>query len=234
MAELLARRRTSTGNGGKLLGLPSPALRHFDDFLAEDYAPVTRSPPSSPTARSCSATGRSSSSSGAFEEGINPGVEVGRFLSERLELPLLPRACGGKHRVPARHAGRCAHDRGVLEEFISNEDDGWSYVVDALTHGLEEALAHRQDAELRLTPRAHLFTSNRERARTGHTSWSAAHLEWASLLGQRTAELHAQLTSDHRDPNFAPRTLDRAGPPGALPRRPQPHPKGLSRGAGAR
>jgi maltose alpha-D-glucosyltransferase/alpha-amylase len=33
------------------------------------------------------------------------------------------------------------------------------------------------------------------------------HLEWASLLGERTAELHAQLTSDPRDPNFAPEPL---------------------------
>jgi maltose alpha-D-glucosyltransferase/alpha-amylase len=33
------------------------------------------------------------------------------------------------------------------------------------------------------------------------------HLEWASLLGQRTAELHLALTSDNRDPAFAPDPL---------------------------
>ncbi|MGA2124352.1 MAG: phosphotransferase, partial [Acidimicrobiales bacterium] len=34
-----------------------------------------------------------------------------------------------------------------------------------------------------------------------------AHVEWALMLGQRTAELHAELTSDHRDPAFAPEPL---------------------------
>jgi maltose alpha-D-glucosyltransferase/alpha-amylase len=33
------------------------------------------------------------------------------------------------------------------------------------------------------------------------------HLEWASLLGQRTAELHIALTSDRTDPDFAPEPL---------------------------
>src|SRR6202034_4034763 len=40
MVELLARRRTLGGPGGKLLGLPSPSLRQFDEFLGEDYVPV--------------------------------------------------------------------------------------------------------------------------------------------------------------------------------------------------
>ena len=56
----------------------------------------------------------------------------------------------------------------VLEEFISNEDDGWNYVVDALTHSLEEALAHRQDAELRLAPPRSLFALDRNELEPGH------------------------------------------------------------------
>ena len=40
MVELLARRRSMGGGGGKLLGLPSPSLRQFDEFLAEDYVSV--------------------------------------------------------------------------------------------------------------------------------------------------------------------------------------------------
>jgi maltose alpha-D-glucosyltransferase/alpha-amylase len=33
------------------------------------------------------------------------------------------------------------------------------------------------------------------------------HLEWATLLGRRTAELHRALTFDHRNPAFAPEPL---------------------------
>jgi maltose alpha-D-glucosyltransferase/alpha-amylase len=94
----------------------------------------------------------------------------------------------------------------VLEEFISNEDDGWNYVVDALTHSLEEALAHRQEVELHLAPPRSLFALDRGELEPGHLL-VGAHLEWATLLGKRTAELHQALTSDHRDPDFAPEPL---------------------------
>jgi maltose alpha-D-glucosyltransferase/alpha-amylase len=88
-----------------------------------------------------------------FEEGINPGVEVGRFLSERARFRYAPLS-GGSVEYRPDAAGSVPTTVAVLEEFISNEDDGWNYVVDALTHSLEEALAHRQDAELRLAPPA--------------------------------------------------------------------------------
>jgi maltose alpha-D-glucosyltransferase/alpha-amylase len=140
-----------------------------------------------------------------FEEGVNPGVEVGRFLSERANFPHAPR-CGGSVEYRGDGARTAPATVAVLEEFISNEDDGWSYVVDALTHGLEEAMAHRQDAELRLAPPRNLFALDRNELEPGHLL-VGAHLEWASLLGRRTAELHRALTSDRRDPDFAPEPL---------------------------
>ena len=140
-----------------------------------------------------------------FEEGINPGVEVGRFLSERARFPYAPLS-GGSVEYRPDAPGSVPTTVAVLEEFISNEDDGWNYVVDALTHSLEEALAHRQDAELRLTPPRSLFTRDRSELEPGHLL-VGAHLEWASLLGRRTAELHLALTSDRRDPDFAPEPL---------------------------
>jgi maltose alpha-D-glucosyltransferase / alpha-amylase len=203
MVELLARRRSTAGTGGKLLGLPSPSLRQFDEFLAEDYVPT---PLSAEQSNSSVLLGEHAIMKfiRRFEEGINPGVEVGRFLSERARFPYAPLSGGsveyrpdGPRSVPTTVA--------VLEEFISNEDDGWSYVVDALTHSLEEALAHRQDVDLHLPPR-HLFSLERSELEPGHLL-VGAHLEWASLLGRRTAELHQALTSDYRDPDFAPEPL---------------------------
>ena len=67
-------------------------------------------------------------------------------------------------------------------------------------------MAHRQDVELRLAPPRGLFALDRSELEPGHLL-VGAHLEWASLLGKRTAELHQALTSDHRDPDFAPEPL---------------------------
>jgi maltose alpha-D-glucosyltransferase/alpha-amylase len=204
MVEMLARRRSLAGTGGKLLGLPSPSLRQFDGFLSDGYTPA---PLSAEQSNSSVMLGDRAIVKfiRRFEEGINPGVEVGRFLSERARFPYAPRS-GGSVEYRPDTPGSVPTTVAVLEEFISNEDDGWSYVVDALTHSLEEALAHRQDAELRLAPPRHLFGLERDELEPGHLL-VGAHLEWASLLGRRTAELHRALTSDHRDPDFAPEPL---------------------------
>jgi maltose alpha-D-glucosyltransferase / alpha-amylase len=204
MVDLLARRRSVAGTGGRLLGLPSPSLRQFDGFLADGYTPV---PLSAEQSNSSVMLGDSAIVKFVrrFEEGINPGVEVGRFLSERARFPYAPRS-GGSVEYRPDTPGAVPTTVAVLEEFISNEDDGWSYVVDALTHSLEEALAHRQDAELRLAPPRHLFALDQSELEPGHLL-VGAHLEWASLLGRRTADLHRALTSDRRDPEFAPEPL---------------------------
>jgi maltose alpha-D-glucosyltransferase/alpha-amylase len=204
MVELLARRRSTGGTGGKLLGLPSPSLRQFDEFLAEDYVPT---PLSAEQSNSSVLLGEHGIMKfiRRFEEGINPGVEVGRFLSERARFPYAPLS-GGSVEYRPDAPGSVPTTVAVLEEFISNEDDGWNYVVDALTHSLEEALAHRQEVDLGLTPPRSLFSLERSELEPGHLL-VGAHLEWASLLGRRTAELHQALTSDHRDPDFAPEPL---------------------------
>jgi maltose alpha-D-glucosyltransferase/alpha-amylase len=204
MSDLLARRRSLAGSFGRITGVPSPLLRHFDDCLKEDC-------PSTPL------TAEQSNSSVTlgnqaifkfirrFEEGVNPAVELGRFLSERARFPYAPRS-GGSIEYRADTPGAEPATVAVLEELIEHEDVGWDYVVDALTHGLEEALAHSGDAELNMVaPRSLLFLDHDELA-PAHLL-VGPHLEWASLLGQRTAEMHAALTSDDRDADFAPEAL---------------------------
>jgi len=162
MVELLARRRTVGGTGGKLLGLPSPPCANSTGSSARIMP------------RALSAEQSNSSvllGDGAimklirrFEEGINPGVEVGRFLSERARFAHAPLS-GGSVEYRPDTPGAASTTVAVLEEFITNEDDGWTYVVDALIHSFEEALAHRQDADLRLTPSAHSLHARTDRAR---------------------------------------------------------------------
>ena len=75
-----------------------------------------------------------------FEEGVNPAVELGRFLSERARFPHAPRA-GGSIEYRSRSNEIPSGTVAILEQFVPNEGDGWHYLVDALAHGLEDALA---------------------------------------------------------------------------------------------
>jgi maltose alpha-D-glucosyltransferase/alpha-amylase len=204
MADLLARRRTLAGTNGRLVGVSTPALRDFDDCLKEDCPTTTLSAEQS----------NSSVLLGdeaifkfirRYEEGINPEVEIGRFLHEQAHFPFSPRVGGNIEYHSNNHTSAPA-TIAILGEFIPHEEDGWNYVVDALAHGLEEAMAHRADPEMHLSAPGSPLHLRREELEPAHPL-VGPHLEWASLLGERTAELHAQLTSDPRDPNFAPEPL---------------------------
>jgi maltose alpha-D-glucosyltransferase/alpha-amylase len=139
-----------------------------------------------------------------FDEGVNPGVEVGRYLSEEARFPHAPRV-GGSIEYRRRGGSAAAASLAVLEEFVPNEGDGWRYVVDALEHGLEEALAASSEEVAPQHPPRGLLTSEQWELQPAHPL-VGPHMEWASLLGRRTAELHAALASG-RDPNFAPEPL---------------------------
>jgi maltose alpha-D-glucosyltransferase/alpha-amylase len=204
MADLLARRRSLPGTHGRLLGTPTSALRDFDECLGDD-CPITTL--SAEQSNSSVLLGEESIFKfiRRFEEGVNPEVEVGRFLDEQARFPFSARVGGSIEYQSHSQLSRPA-TLAVLEEFVPHESDGWDYVVDALAHGLEEAMAHRNNPELHVTAPTDYFSLHREDLEPAHPL-VGPHLEWASLLGERTADLHQALTSVTVDPNFAPEPL---------------------------
>jgi maltose alpha-D-glucosyltransferase/alpha-amylase len=204
MADVLARRRALSGSNGQIVGAPAPALRQFDACV---HAACSTTP----------LTGEQSNSSvllgddaimkvvRRFDEGVNPGVEIGRYLGEVAQFPHAPRV-GGSIEYRRRGDSVPPATLAVLEEFVPNEGDGWRYVVDALEHGLEEALAKASDEdELQQSPRG-LLTSDPWDLEPAHPL-VGPHMEWASLLGRRTAELHLALVSSRNNPAFVPEPL---------------------------
>jgi len=204
MVELLTHRRTVPGRSGRLSGVPAPTMRQLRHRLSPEIVPTPITAEQSNTSvvfgdQAIMKVVR------RFEEGENPGVELGRFLAEHSHFTHAPATAGSiEYRSDA--AGTMPGTVAVLEEFVPNEGDGWSYVVDALTHGLEEALARPDADELGVTPPRHLWDVDRDRLEPGHVL-VGPHLEWASLLGRRTAQLHEALTSERGDPRFAPEPL---------------------------
>jgi len=205
LLDLIRRRRQLPGRSGRLAGLPTPTLRRLHAELPAELEPQ-------PIAA------EQTNSSIAFgdhlmmklvrrvEEGPNPGVELGRFLAERARFPHAP-AVGGSLEYRPDRPGAAAATLVTVEEYAANECDGWTYVVDALRHGLEEALArHEPDEARRRTHRGILAAAEHAGAEPDHPLLRP-HETWAALLGQRTAELHLALASDRSDPDFAPEPL---------------------------
>ena len=111
-----------------------------------------------------------------LDEGENPQLEIGRFLANT-SFRSAPRLEGSlTYRAPD---GRTA-TLGLLEDWIANRGDGWSYVVNQLERATREGSGLEELAQ-------DMF-----------------------LLGTTTADFHAALASDPTSEAFAPEPVTQA------------------------
>jgi maltose alpha-D-glucosyltransferase/alpha-amylase len=124
-----------------------------------------------------------------LEDGINPDLEVGAFLTEQAHFSHVPQLAGSLE-YRARDGRQMA--QGILQGFVPNQGDAWRYTLSVLGEFYEDAAKHLQeDRKEKELP---------EFARSSVGSYLTA----AGLLGQRTAEMHLALASDAHDPAFRP------------------------------
>lgn len=132
------------------------------------------------------------------EPGINPDIEVGTFLTEH-HFKNTPAVLGFIEYRP--HKGDSMY-AAILQAFVPNRGDAWTFTLDSLRGFYERALAHGRSAPPFKS--AHpLHLAETEMPGTAREI-IGSFLRSASLLGERTAEMHAVLTSDNENPDFRP------------------------------
>jgi maltose alpha-D-glucosyltransferase/alpha-amylase len=117
--------------------------------------------------------------------GISPEIEIGRFLTEVAAFPHCVPVAGFVEYIGADGATTAL---ALLQGYVANQGDGWTYTVDYLQRFLENGLA------------AAVAT-----AAENH----GAYLALIATLGRRTAELHRALATPTADPAFAAEPLER-------------------------
>jgi maltose alpha-D-glucosyltransferase/alpha-amylase len=127
-----------------------------------------------------------------IQEGVNPDLEIGKFLTEKTSFSSVP-ALAGWLEYHTRDGKQMA--QGILQQFVPNEGDAWSYTLRSL-EAFYRAVA-QQSGE---TVARHLEANAPEFAPSSVEPYLAA----AELLGRRTAEMHLALASEPRDPAFIP------------------------------
>jgi maltose alpha-D-glucosyltransferase/alpha-amylase len=118
-----------------------------------------------------------------LREGVNPDVEIGRYLTE---------VAGFKHCAPLAGVVELERKDGVrmtlalVQGFVHNQGDGWTFTLDYLQRHLElrKASAEPEPAD------AH-----------------GGYLALVETLGRRTAELHQAFALPTADAAFAPEPL---------------------------
>jgi trehalose synthase-fused probable maltokinase len=141
-------------------------------------------------------------------EGVNPELEIGRFLTERTGFAQVPALAGW---IVYEKSGAGPRTLGILQAFVPNQGNAWDHTLRALNEFLTRAV--RSEAwELFSTPhqQASPQRSEEECPPSVEEALFGQYLHSAALLGRRTAELHIALASDLMDPDFAPEPFSKS------------------------
>jgi maltose alpha-D-glucosyltransferase/alpha-amylase len=183
---LMLDRQPAAGRNGELVGALSPRIAKIDKVPASNLLGADQS-----------------NSSMLFdnkfflklyrklEDGVNPDVEVTRFLTERAAFENVP-AFGGA--IEYRREKSSPTVLCLLLEAVQAEADAWTMTLDHVGRYYERVLCRKADLQNENMPTAMLIEE----------LVGGVYPEKARLLAQRTAELHLALASVKDDPLFAP------------------------------
>jgi maltose alpha-D-glucosyltransferase / alpha-amylase len=123
-----------------------------------------------------------------LEKGTNPDLEIGRYLTQKVRFENTPPLAGA---VEYEDPDGGATTLVLLQGFVENQGDGWTFVLNYLSRYLEERLATSWSLE--------------EEGAEEEPGAEDAFLEGLlRTLGFRTGELHAAFATPTDDEAFAP------------------------------
>ena len=134
-----------------------------------------------------------------LQEGINPDVEIGRFLTRKGFANLPPVLGALEYRSPDQEPSTVA----VLQGYVRNQGDAWQYTLDHLSRFYEHILESKQHQDPELTS-DHLLETAAVDLPDSVSEHIGIYMGSAQLLAKHTAQMHRLLASDPRDAAFAP------------------------------
>jgi maltose alpha-D-glucosyltransferase/alpha-amylase len=198
--DAIGRRKSFKGKRGALVSSRTRAFRELRGPAEEALVPAVMS-------------GEQSNTSIVFgqrlvfklfrrmQEGLNPDLEVGRFLTERTSFSHIAPVAGAFEYKRTKNPPVTV---GILQAFVVNQGNAWSFTLDAIERFVDQALTQSDEAPL---PGESLLELTRTDPPNLVRRILGAQLESAYLLGQRTAEMHLALATDPSDPAFAPEPM---------------------------
>jgi maltose alpha-D-glucosyltransferase/alpha-amylase len=137
-----------------------------------------------------------------LRHGINPEIEVGRFLTEVSPFPHIAPVAGSlEHRDAEGRVTALA----LLQAYVENQGSGWNYTVEYLGRFLDSTLASVSVEAAANDPGPPALSLDFW-SQTPH----AGFLALIGTLGKRTGELHAALGRPSGDPAFEPEPIEAA------------------------
>ena len=126
-----------------------------------------------------------------LENGVNPDVEITRFLTERRAFQHVPEFAGA---VEYRRGRTEPTVVCLMQAAVPNDGDAWALTLDAVGRYYDRVLSRKAELQSAETSAGPLLQE----------LIGGIYPEKAMLLGQRTGELHRALASEPDDAAFAP------------------------------
>jgi maltose alpha-D-glucosyltransferase/alpha-amylase len=187
MVQAMASGREIQAAQGKLSFRPTAAFR---EIAGKDYLKLAVDRPRGSSSNTVVTIGERLMLKGyrRLRVGMNPELEMGRYLTEVAHFPNCARLAG-----VLEYVGNDGQNRllGMLQAYVANQGDGWTYALEYLKRHLEQ---------YRTTP------ASDAQPEDAHEAF----LAMMRVLATRTAELHRALAQSSSDPAFAPQPLTRA------------------------
>ncbi len=136
-----------------------------------------------------------------LEPGVNPELELVRFLTQKTKFENVPRYAGA---IEYQASRKGVMTLAVLQDFVPNEGDAWEYTCRTIRDYFDRAAVRSEEIRGGLlkdiAPDALAVDTPNEVA----VELIGEYLEMARLLGQRTGQMHAALASDTASAEMAP------------------------------
>ena len=142
-----------------------------------------------------------------LEDGTNPTLEIGRFLTERQDFLGAAPVVGY---VEYSRTGAEPCTLAVLRQYVPNQGDAWQYTLYHLGSFFERVAALSKEQPPALPAAVPLIGA--VEPPTKPEPWQeliGGYFETAQQLGRRTGELHVALANNRSDPAFAPEPFSR-------------------------
>jgi maltose alpha-D-glucosyltransferase/alpha-amylase len=199
MIRNIDRRQRRRGGAGELIFSRTPALRKICEAEPGSLEPSLLGAEQSNTSlvyESCFILKLFR----RLQDGTNPDLEIGRFLTDK-GFAHIPPVAGA---VEYRSGRQKPQTIGILQGYTANQGDAWEYTLNTLAHFFEKVLERQADKSSPAVPRASFIELAEKDVPPELSELAGIYLESVRILALRTAELHRVLASPAKDPNFAP------------------------------
>jgi maltose alpha-D-glucosyltransferase/alpha-amylase len=137
-----------------------------------------------------------------IEPGINPDPECARFITDKTDFSNIAAFAGSVDLI--RGDGE-PFTIALLQSFVPNQGDAWSYTIDALDRYFDRVLGSgKQLSDVPQSGGSLFQTDVNKVPEVLEELMAGFYFEMTRLLGRRTAELHLALASSKEDESFGP------------------------------